>query len=48
LEETADLIGYNRRIELEAVIDHIKDRFQTNNEGVKKIKRETSDDEENE
>jgi hypothetical protein len=29
LEETCDLIEYKRRIDLEAVVDNIKDRFQT-------------------
>jgi hypothetical protein len=35
LEETGDLIEHKRRIDLEAVVDNFKDRFQTNSGGVK-------------
>jgi hypothetical protein len=43
LEETADLLKHKRMIDLEAVIDNIKERFQTSRRGAKKYKRNTSD-----
>jgi hypothetical protein len=48
LEETADLIEQKKKEDLDAVIHTIKNNFSNNELGVKKFKRNTSDDDEDE
>jgi hypothetical protein len=48
LEDAADVIEHKRKVDLEAIVDYVKERFQTNSRGVKKFKQNTSDNEEEE
>jgi hypothetical protein len=48
LEDTADLIEKKKKEDLESVTHNIKDRFPTSSGCIKKFKRDTSDDKDEE